>query len=378
MCGVVGGFVDPDILAAMLGRIQHRGFMSAGIATNRWFWRSEGSVQNLIREHSGTWAGNYGIAHTRYKTDDESQIQPVIRLRDGHTFDAFAFNGQVTDGDTDKIFLAVRSRDLNSVRGAYSYIYLDSLRCTIRAGRDRYGFHPLFYSPSRRVVASETAADLYIDDWKPIEPGTEIDVSNGNVLSRIPAQPARCFFEWIYFSAVQSQFDELSVYSARKDMGRLLALRETVRDADFIVPVPDSGIAAAEAMAEELGIPLRMALYRDRLAERTFINEGGCSSKYIIIPEALRGKIILVDDSIIRGATMNHLVPRLQHYCDEVHVRITCPKITHACRYGIHITGAGAHDIESADSVEFLEPEDVRLVPGTCRACVNGKYPDEN
>ena len=79
MCGIVGGFVDPDRLVKMLSRIQHRGFMSAGIATNRWYWRSEGSVQKLIQEHSDSWAGEHGIAHTRYKTDTDSDIQPVIR-----------------------------------------------------------------------------------------------------------------------------------------------------------------------------------------------------------------------------------------------------------------------------------------------------------
>jgi amidophosphoribosyltransferase len=375
MCGIVGGFVGPDRLAKMLGRIQNRGFESAGVATNRWYWRSEGSVQKLIQEHSGSWAGSRGIAHTRYKTDNNSEIQPVVRLWDEHTFDAFAFNGQVEDGDTQCIFKAVQSRDLSEVKGAYSYVYLDSLRRTIRAGRDRYGFHPLYYSPSQRLVASETAADLHIDDWQPVEPGVEIDVATGKIMSRIPASPARCFFEYVYFSAIQSQFDELSIYSARRDLGKLLALRETELDADMIVPVPDSGIAAAESMAEELKMPLRMAIYRDRNAERTFVSESGCSSKYIITPGALHGKIILVDDSIIRGNTLNHLVPRLQHYCDEIHVRVTCPKITHACRYGIHITGVGAHTIESADSVKYLEPNDVKLVPGTCRACVMGEYP---
>ncbi len=377
MCGIVGGFATPDRLAKMLSRIQNRGFESAGVATNRWYWRSGGSVQKLIREHSDLWTGDYGIAHTRYKTDNDSEIQPVIRLRDGHTFDAFAFNGQVEDGDTKKIFKAVQSRDLSTVKGAYSYVYLDSLRCTIRAGRDKYGFHPLYYSPSQRLVASETAADLYIDDWEPIEPGTEIDVATGEVMSRIPPQWARCFFEWVYFSAIQSQFDELSVYTARRDLGSLLALNETERDADMIVPVPDSGIAAAEAMSEALKIPLRIAIYRDRNAERTFISESGCSSKYIITPEALYGKIILVDDSIVRGTTLNHLVPRLQHYCDEIHVRVTCPKITHSCRYGIHITGAGAHTIDSANSVKYLKPVDMQFVHGTCRACVTGIYPDD-
>lgn len=375
MCGIVGGFAKPERLIQMLKRIQHRGFMSAGLATNLWFWRSTGTVHDLIREH--TFIGDHGIGHIRYCTNNDPKgIQPVIRLKSGNCFDAFAFNGQVEDGDTERLFDAIQASRLASVRGAYSYVYLDSFRCTVRAGRDQFGFHPLYYSPSQHIVASETCADLTISDWEPIAPGTEIDVATGEVLSRFPARFARCFFEYVYFSSVQSEFDGRDIYSTRRNLGTLLAQRETQRDADAIVPIPDTGIAAAEAMAQAIGIPFRMALYRDRYAERTFIVEGGCATKYHIIPEALRGKIILVDDSIVRGNTLNYLVPRIKQYADEVHVRVTCPPITHRCRYGINITGAGAHTIEAADSVRFLTPGDMEIIPGEmCRACVTGAYP---
>lgn len=376
MCGIVGGFVSPDRLAKMLSRIQHRGFKSAGIATNRWYWRGQGSVMDLKREHGDKWVGDYGISHCRYCTnEDEKGIQPAIYFGDGHGFDALAFNGQVEDGDTDRLFDAIKQRNLRDVRGAYCYVYLDPEACTIKAGRDRYGVHPLYYSPSKRIVASEICADLSIDDWTLITPGTEIDVATGKVLSRLPMSPARCFFEWVYFSSVQSEFAGHDVWSVRRHLGEVLAERENVI-ADMVVPVPDSGVAAAQAMAQKLHLPFQMAIYRDHYAERTFINEAGFHSKYRLIPKALHGRILLVDDSIIRGNTLNFLVPRLKEYADEVHVRVTCPPITHCCRYGIHITGAGAHTIEAADSVRFLTPDDMEIIPGEmCRACVTGAYP---
>jgi len=376
MCGIVGGFLPPDCIAKMLSHIQHRGFMSAGIATNRWFWRSLGSVIDLKREHGNMWVGDYGIGHVRYCTNDNpDQIQPMLYFGDGHGFDALAFNGQVEDGDTERLFNAIRCRNLRDVRGAYCYTYLDAEACTIKAGRDQFGFHPLYYSHSKRIVASETCADLSVDDWVPVTPGTEIDVATGRVLSRLPVEPARCFFEWVYFSSVQSKFAGHDIWSVRQRLGEILAEREDV-EADMVVPVPDTGIAAAQAMAQKLQLPLQMAIYRDRYAERTFINESGFHSKYKLIPKALHGRILLVDDSIIRGNTLNFLVPRLQEYADEVHVRVTCPPITHCCRYGINITEAGVHTIEAANSVRFLTPDDMEIIPGEmCRACVTGTYP---
>lgn len=374
MCGVVGGFVDPDKLARMLSNIQHRGFMSAGIATNHWWWVSDGTVADLCREHKDNWVGDFGIGHVRYCTDKSSSIQPVVDLKNRC---ALAFNGQVQGGDTARLFKALQHPGgLKGVKGAYSFAYLDADAGLIKAGRDPQGFHPLYYSKNKKVVASETCADLSITDWRPVPPGEVINVEFGHRMDRTnSSRRARCFFEYVYFSSVQSEFDALGVWSARRTLGQILAGREDV-EADIVVPVPDSGIAAAQAMAEELKIPLRSAIYRDRYAERTFINERGQDSKYRLIPDALHGKILLVDDSIVRGHTLNCLVPKLKQYVDEVHVRVTCPKITHACKYGINITEAGAHGIPAADSVRFLETDDVDIFPGgMCRACVTGEYP---
>jgi amidophosphoribosyltransferase len=354
--------------------------MSAGIATNHWWWRTEGTVGDLCREHEANWSGDYGVGHVRYCTDKNSNIQPVVDLE---TRQALAFNGQVENGDTNTVFAAVRDKykmRLSTLRGAYCFAFMDAERGTVVAGRDPHGFHPLFYSPSMRAVASEPCALPSVLDWRPVAPGTTIDVGTGKTISerlRPKKGRARCFFEMVYFSSVESHFDGHGVWETRRRLGYLLAEREDV-EADVVVPVPDSGIAAAQAMSEQLGVPLRSAIYRDRYAERTFINEGGQREKYRIIPQAILGKrILLVDDSIVRGHTLNHLVPQLQQFASEVHVRVTCPPITHACPYGIRITGKGAHTIEKADSVRFLEPDDVDIFDGTCRACVTGAYPIE-
>lgn len=374
MCGVVGGHLMPHTLVKMLSRIQHRGFVSAGLATNHWFWRVNGSVKDLTTKHGKEFHGDLGIGHVRYTTDPDSPPQPLVSLH-SDVLEAFCFNGQVEDGDTVRVRQAVRDDDFQRVCGAYCYAYLDPELRTVRAGRDAFGFHPLYYSPQLRCVASEPCVAPTMD-WEPIPPGCEVRCDTGVIRRFLPQKPARCFFEWVYFSSVESEFDGLSVYEIRRRLGIRLAEREEVA-ADVVVPVPDSGIAASEAMAEVLGLPCRAGMYRDRYAERTFINETGFGDKYRVIPEALFGKVLLVDDSIVRGNTLNHLVPILKRYCDEVHVRVTCPKITDACRYGIRIGGKGAHDIPSADSVRFLEVNDLDWTGGLCKACVTGEYPDE-
>jgi amidophosphoribosyltransferase len=140
---------------------------------------------------------------------------------------------------------------------------------------------------------------------------------------------------------------------------------------DVIVPVPDSSIAAAEALSAKTGIPVVSAIVRNRYSDRTFIAECGFNAKYTLIPDAIRGKkIILVDDSIVRGHTMRVLVPKLKKLAKAVHVRVTFPPIRHACRYGIRIDGPGCWDVPEADSLEFLDEKHF----SGCLACVNGVY----
>jgi amidophosphoribosyltransferase len=206
-----------------------------------------------------------------------------------------------------------------------------------------------------------------------------IRCDHGLVVGQEQSTPARCFFEFVYFSNVASEFDGHGVWEVRRRLGLKLALNERQRYPDpCVVPVPDSGIAAAEAFADHLQIPLVSALFRNRQADRTFIREGGQDEKYTIIEDAIRDRnVFLIDDSIVRGNTLNHLVPRLKKLAKTVHVRVTCPPITHACRYGINITGAGAIAIQEADSLRFLEPKELDWMPGLCKACVTGEYPNE-
>lgn len=366
MCGIVGGIQGPGTLLKLLSGIQHRGYDEAGVATEHWCWRAKNASELAKKEMGGT----MGVAHVRYATNKDSPSQPIF---DGY---AFAFNGEVRGGDTLRMFEAAKSFTLSEVIGAYCFALYSPEHKTVFAGRDPFGFHPLYYSQELKCVSSETCADLSID-WEPVSPGTVIDCSNGKVVFTIPISTlARCFFEYVYFSNVSSEFDGLSVYSVRRLLGEKLAKAEDV-SADIVMPVPDSGIAASEAFAEYLCLPCRSGIFRNRNSDRTFISENGVDSKYNIIPDAIDGtRVFLIDDSIVRGKTLNQLVPKLKQYALEIHVRVTCPPIRHACKYGINITGPGVKTIKGADSVRFLSVDDLDWTNGLCKACVSGFYPE--
>lgn len=365
MCGIVGGYMGSGTLRKLLGRIQHRGFHSCGVVTDEGAWHAEGLVSNLP-----DFMGKEGLGHVRYVTNnDPRMIQPFV------TDDCqMVFNGQVEDGDTARLFMALREgfRGLRDIRGAYSVIWR-SADGRFFAARDPFGFRPLVYNSRRGIAASEPVADLDWQ-WEPVPPGCIVNLTTGQCRPFARPKPYPCFFEHVYFGHVSSYHDHMSVYNTRRELGFALAKREDIRNADMVVPVPNSGIAAAEAMAEYLNIPLRLGIVQNRQATRTFIAERGQTDKYTLTPHALYGRILVLDDSIVRGSTMRTLVPRLKRLCDEVHLRITCPPITHACRYGVNITGAGAHHIEGADSIRFMEPDDFV----GCKACVTGEYPDCN
>jgi amidophosphoribosyltransferase len=335
-------------------------------------------VADLLREYPEM-AGKFGVGHVRYATNSESPIQPLISPSDGDHC-ALAFNGEVEGGDTKRLMQAMRSLNLARVRGAYCLAMTSPSNDTVLAARDPFGFHPLYYSQELRCVASEVVADPDVS-WESVPPGCIIRCDTGKVVKFLDTPPpSRCFFEFVYFANVAGEFDGKGIWEVRRSLGRKLAMRETNRyPYSTVVPVPDSGIAAAEAFAEYLDIPITSALFRNRQADRTFIREGGQQDKYTIIPDAIRGlDIFLIDDSIVRGKTLNHLVPRLlEAGAKSVHVRVTCPPITHACRYGINITEAGAKSIRGANSIRFLEPEELDWMPGMCKACVTGVYPNE-
>jgi amidophosphoribosyltransferase len=272
-----------------------------------------------------------------------------------------AFNGDIADGDTEK--LAKILYHGGHADGAYSFVWMQNGR--MLAGRDPNGFHPLYYAQGEGgyVVASETVADpsLY---WKEVPPGSVLDLQDGGYYEFEKPNPTPCCFENVYFSHVASD----GVWDKRRQLGKNI---EIPAQTDVIVPVPESAIAAAEACAAYNQLPMVSAVVRNRYSERTFIAEGGFEAKYTIISDAIRDKkIVLVDDSIVRGHTMKTLVPLLKAFAAEVHVRVTFPQIKYPCKYGIRITGAGCYEIPEADSLQFLPTWHF----SGCKACVDGVY----
>ncbi len=356
MCGIVGGYSSN--LVEMLERVQHRGFTACGFV-------SAHTEQFAERVHDLISVREPGIGHVRYATQD-SPRQP-FKYKDAW----LAFNGEVADGDTERLAHALYHG--GTVNGAYSFLWMR--HGTIFAGRDPNGFHPLYYAASggRLVAASETVADISLS-WVLLPAGWFINLMTGKIHQTTLTKdlnPSPCCFEDVYFSHVSSR----GVWNRRRELGRHIKLPNNGRGIDCIVPVPESAIAAAESLSEASGIPIVSAIMRNRYSERTFIAEDGVSSKYTIIPEAIIGRnIVLVDDSIVRGVTMASLVPELKKYASQVHVRVTFPEIRHACRYGIRIEGAGCTSIPGVDSLEFL---DQSLFTG-CKACVDGVYLSED
>ena len=349
MCGIVGGF-SPN-LVDMLCQIQHRGFTSCGFVTRH-------SKQYAKRAKHLVKVREPGIGHVRYATQD-SPPQP-FKYRDSY----LAFNGEVAEGDTEKIAHALYHG--GKVDGAYSFVWMRGN--TIIAGRDRNGFHPMFHACGEEgyVVASETVADpsLY---WVEMPPGVILRLNDGMVEPKVqifPPKKTPCSLEDVYFSHVANR----GTWQRRKELGRLIKIPKSI---DVIVPVPESAIAAAEALSEKTGVPMVSAIVKNRYSERTFIAECGFGRKYTLIPDAIRGKrIALIDDSIIRGNTMRAIVPKMSRYAAEVHVRVTFPQVRHPCRYGVRIDGPGCGEISEADSLEFLCASHF----DGCLACVNGVY----
>ena len=427
-------------------------------------YKDVGSVSEVFRlNHRGKYeslmedyAGRAAIGHVRYATcgaEDRTYAQPFERRHlKKHKWFSFAFNGQLANYrelceellDDDNNYLA-RENDtevlmhqisgaLASDRrpaliglcrhfarkfdGAYSIVFLDALG-NMMIARDPLGIKPLSYAIEGPLVAaaSESVALLNVgfaaESIKSVPPGHAITVSGGRVEIQEFAHPARhahCFFEWVYFANVASTLDERSVYLARKALGEELARLETVAvdRHTVVVPVPDTSKAAADAMAYALKIPCVEGLIRNRYSGRTFIEGSGnrrrkAETKYTPLREVLEDKrVLLVEDSIVRGTTLQALLSRIRQYGlpREVHVRVACPPIISPCFYGIDMStiselfaprfvngGPLTPEVEArmaaqlgADSLRYLPVEAVARAIGIdpnhlCRACITGKYP---
>jgi amidophosphoribosyltransferase len=289
-------------------------------------------------------------------------------------------------------------------RGAYSLVILT--RDSVYAVRDPWGFRPLSVGrlPSGgHAAASETGAlrTLGCNTIREVKPGEIITLSNTalRVRQALPPEPqlARCVFEHIYFSRPDSFWDGLLVHEVRQRLGEELA-REAPVDADVVIPVPDSSIPAAIGYARAAGIPYNDGFIKNRYIGRTFIQptdslrQQGVALKFLAIEENLRNKrVIMLDDSIVRGTTSGPLVRLLREAgAREVHLRITCPPIAHPCFMGVdmgtyeeliahRLTLDEIRDHADCDTLHFLSLDGMMRAidreSGYCQACFTGVYP---
>jgi amidophosphoribosyltransferase len=416
---------------------QHRGQESAGIAVsdgqNVLVYKELGLVSQVFNEATlATLQGDLGIGHTRYSTTGSTtweNAQPVFKTDGVHTL-ALGHNGNLVNTaelarrvgangaattDTDLVatmlsnesngggLWAAAMRVLPDLRGAFCFVMMDER--SIYAARDPHGVRPLSIGrlPNGFCVASETCAlDIVGASFiRDIEPGELVRIDDRGVHSeRFATGPrkALCVFEFVYLARPDSRLNDRTVHESRREMGRRLA-REAPADADMVVPVPDTGHSAAQGYSEVSGIPYGEGLMKNRYVGRTFIQpsqslrDRGVKLKLNPMPEAVGGRrLVVVEDSIVRGTTTRHVVQALREAgATEVHTRITCPPIKWPCFYGIdmstrHELVASDLTIEEvrsfigADSLGYLSLEGMVESTGTpkegfCRACFDGEYP---
>ncbi len=451
-CGVFGIWAPGEEVANLtyfgLYALQHRGQESAGIAVSDTkkivVYKEMGLVSQVFNESNlASLRGDLAIGHARYSTTGASvweNAQPTFRSTAVGSI-ALAHNGNLTNtgelallaekaqagsgemtfpgrplrstSDTDLVTSLLASHPdrslessapqvLSQVEGAFSFVFMDET--TLYAARDRYGVRPLALGKLEHgwVVASETAAlDIVGASYvREIEPGELLAIDeHGPRSTRFAApQPRFCSFEFVYLARPDSNFDGRSVHAARVAVGRQLA-REAPVDADLVMPTPDSGTPAAIGYAEESGIPYAAGLVKNAYVGRTFIQPSqtlrqlGIRLKLNPLRDVIRGKrLIVVDDSIVRGNTQRAVVRMLREAgATEVHVRISSPPVKWPCFYGIDFAtraelianGLAVDEIcrsLSADSLAYVSLDGLVAATGRgkenlCRACFDGEYP---
>ncbi|HYN14201.1 MAG TPA: amidophosphoribosyltransferase [Terriglobales bacterium] len=447
-CGVVAIYSNPEAgKLAYLGlhALQHRGQESAGIVSTdgvtMYPHRAMGLVVDIFTEAVlEKLKGTLAIGHTRYSTAGDSALlnaQPIM-VDCNKGMIALAHNGNLvnaqvvrsrleaqgsifqTTSDTEVIVhLVAQSREetlpeaiadaLRRIEGAFSLVIMS--RDRVFAVRDPRGFRPLSMGripgcvqKDTIVFASETCAfDLIGATYeRDISPGEMVVVGPEGIYSRFFASQtaqSSCIFEHVYFSRPDSVVFGRSVAESREKLGRQLAI-EAPAAADLVVPVPDSGVAAAMGYAAESGIPLRMGLIRNHYVGRTFIEPSqrvrdfGVKLKLNPVRSVLEGKrVVLIDDSIVRGTTSRKIVRMVRDAgAREVHLRISCPPTISPCYYGVDTPSkkqliAANKTVEEireyidADSLAYLSLEGMKQACGEsealtyCTACYTGKYP---
>ncbi|MCS6290858.1 MAG: amidophosphoribosyltransferase [Nitrospira sp.] len=442
-CAVFGiyGHKEASNLAYLgLYALQHRGQEASGIVSNDgeqfYVEKGQGLVADIFSQQAlARLPGTMAIGHNRYSTAGGAGLKNVQPLSVNFAFGnlAVAHNGNLINAtmlrseleaygaifqstsDTEVIIhLIAHSRadtlldrvidSLTQVRGAFSVVLMTDQG--IVAARDPYGFRPLCLGRFRDawIVASESCAfDLLDAEYvREIEPGELVVLDHQGVTSYKPfaqTKPAMCVFEYVYFARPDSRiFGGKAVYSIRKAFGRQLA-KESRVDADIVIPVPDSGVPAALGYSEGSGFPFETGLIRNHYVGRTFIEPEqsirhfGVKVKLNAVPEVLEGKrVVVVDDSLVRGTTSRKIVKMLRHAgAKEVHMRISSPPIVSPCFYGIDTPTkkeliASSHTTEeirkyiTADSLAYLSLDGmVKAAPGIpghyCDACFTEQYP---
>ncbi|SFE25799.1 amidophosphoribosyltransferase [Lentibacillus persicus] len=425
-----------------LHSMQHRGQEGAGVVVNNRqklnVHKGLGLVNDVFKEADfSQLAGDTAVGHVRYSTQGErsfENVQPLVfqsqtegmaLAHNGNIMNAETLRGELeeqgsilqTSSDTEVLAHLIKRRGmginetsisdaLNKITGAYAFIILTEEK--MYAALDPSGIRPL--SIGRRgdayVVASETCAFDQIGATfeREVLPGELVTIDDDGIASTrfaMRGQRKMCAMEYVYLSRPDSDVNEVNVHASRKRMGKELADESPV-EADMVIGVPDSSISSAIGYAEASGLPYEMGIIKNRYVGRTFIQpsqelrEQGVKLKLAPVRGIVAGKrIVMIDDSIVRGTTSKRIVHMLkQAGAAEVHVRIASPSIQHPCHYGIDMSTREEliaanysvdeiSDIIGADSVAFLSEaglekaivKDKTIHQGICMACMTGSYP---
>ena len=450
-CGVFGVWAPGEEVSKLtyfgLYALQHRGQESAGIATSNGkkllVYKDMGLVSQVFSESAlESLVGHVAIGHTRYSTTgssswrnaqptlgktasgtvalghngnltNTSELLEILRANYPEQSDNEITGGNTTDtavltallaGNPDNSLENTAMELLPKVKGAFSLVFMDEQ--TLYAARDPQGVRPLVLGRLERgwVVASETAAlDIVGASFvREVEPGELIAIDENGLRAKQFASPKRagCVFEYVYLARPDTSINGRNVYDARVEMGRALA-KEYPVEADLVIPTPESGTPAAIGFSQESGIPYGHGLVKNAYVGRTFIEPSqtirqlGIRLKLNPLREVIKGKrIIVVDDSIVRGNTQRALVQMLREAgAKEIHVRISSPPITWPCFYGVDFatraeliaTGLAPDEVRmsiGADSLGYLSKDGMVQASNQkeselCRACFTGTYPIE-
>ena len=450
-CGVFGAYdmdggnVAPSVYYGLFA-LQHRGQESCGIGVTDTYGQRRvlskkglGLVNDVFDEESLTdLKGNLGVGHVRYSTAGGTRVenaQPLVINYVKGTL-AIAHNGNLVNAielrkeleytgaifqttiDSEVIAYHIARERLNvsraedavknamkKIKGAYALV-VSSPRKMIGA-RDPLGLKPLCIGKRDHTyfLASESCAIAAVDAEfvRDVLPGEIVTITKDGITSDMSMavsaeKQARCIFEYIYFARTDSTLDGVNVYHSRITAGRALAESYPV-EADLVVGVPDSGLVAAKGYSEQSGIPYGMAFHKNSYVGRTFIKpsqsdrESSVKIKLNVIPEVVKGKrIIMVDDSIVRGTTCANIIRMLKNAgATEVHVRISSPPFLYPCYFGTDVPSneqliAHSHTPEQiremigADSLGYMEVGKLKNMVGDlgyCDACFTGEYPME-